>query len=584
MAKTKNKPQSLRSKMLVFMLICWLLPVALVVGSMSYYVFRSFNQRVEGEIADGLAVGLQISMDRLGSAAEKLRRTAYDGEVRGAWLQWQNGDFGWISLYSRTTKYLVSQYQSDERFPIVAFWFADDPETMRVGAFVEAAGGSFRQLSQFWEEDFSGAAELAKGLDTYVGFYENSGRLYMVRNLTNRFEVIGTQVIALDTDAFFGGLQQMALGQALCIWLDGNEIVLDGQTPNLADFGLTPEQKTAVQGKMKNGGRYCYDNIEGNGYSLSAIIQIDRSMLVEEFSGYRAILIVMAVLLAPMLILYYRLYENNITDPMRRLMGGAREVERGALGYQVEAEPKSREFRFVIDSFNHMSSQLRNQFEQIYREELSLRDARIKALQSQINPHFLNNTLEIINWEARINGNAKVSQMIEALSTLLDAAMDRDRRPEVRLREEISYINAYFFIADQRFGKRITVTRDIAPETLDLMVPRLILQPVVENALEHGIEPGAYGRISLRTWLSDDDLIIEVENDGALSSDDERRIRRLLSPDYDPSKESAYNLGIANVNQRLRIIYGPPSGLSIKRAEGVGVVARILIAKSNQGK
>ena len=97
----------------------------------------------------------------------------------------------------------------------------------------------------------------------------------------------------------------------------------------------------------------------------------------------------------------------------------------------------SKEFAYLGNSFNAMSDKLKNQFERIYKEELALRDAKIMALQSQINPHFLNNTLEIINWEARLADDVKVCQMLEALSTMLNAAMDRKHRPLIHLSEEM---------------------------------------------------------------------------------------------------------------------------------------------------
>ena len=121
-----------------------------------------------------------------------------------------------------------------------------------------------------------------------------------------------------------------------------------------------------------------------------------------------------------------------------------------------------------------MSGQLQSQFEHIYREELALRDARIMALQSQINPHFLNNTLEIINWEARMAGDVKVCGMLEALSTILTAAMDRDKRATVHLSQELMYVDAYLYIIKERLGKRLTVHKQIDPDTCLLYTSRCV--------------------------------------------------------------------------------------------------------------
>lgn len=574
----KHQPRSLRAKMLLLMLVCWLLPMAMVIGNMAYFMYSSYHNRAMEQISGDLATGLRITADQLDAAVSDILRPGYDGTIRDAWLKWSQGGSGWTSLYDSTARYLRNQYQRDARFPLVTFWFADAPEDMRVGLYIEEAGGSQKLLTGFWQEDFAAIREVAPGLGTYTGFYQGAEHIYLVRNLMNsRFQVIGTQTVALDMTVFTEGLSRLTWGSALCIWIDDYPVVVRGEAPEPQQLGLRPGEERSVSGTMSGGGRYYYNSIAGDGYKLSALLQVDRGQMLAGIQGYQIILIIMALLLGPMLLIYYRLYERNITKPMRLLMSGAAQIEGGDLGYQLRGHAGSMEFCYIIDAFNRMSGQLRAQFEHIYREELSLRDARIKALQSQINPHFLNNTLEIINWEARIGGNAKVSQMIEALSTLLDAAMDRDRRQEIRLSEELRYINAYLFIIDQRFGKRLTVTRDIAPDTLDCMVPRLILQPVVENAVEHGIGPAGTGQVALSARLEEDGLVLEVENDGVLSDEDKERISRLLSPDYDASKESSYSLGIANVNQRLRILYGPQSGLALHERAGGGIVARLLI-------
>ncbi|MEG2679543.1 MAG: histidine kinase, partial [Oscillospiraceae bacterium] len=193
----------------------------------------------------------------------------------------------------------------------------------------------------------------------------------------------------------------------------------------------------------------------------------------------------------------------------------------------------------------------------------------------------LNNTLEIINWEARLAGNAKVSKMIEALSTVLDAAIDREKRPEVHLGEEMAYVSSYLYIIGERFGKRLTITQSIAPDTLEWMVPRLILQPIIENAVEHGMGPAGAGEVIIRSYLEGENLILEIENTGVLSPEDQRHIQHLLDPDYDTGKESSKNIGISNVSQRLRILCGAESGLSIVQKDENRVIARLIVAKTD---
>lgn len=273
----------------------------------------------------------------------------------------------------------------------------------------------------------------------------------------------------------------------------------------------------------------------------------------------------MMLFLVPMLAFYLWMARKYLSRPMEQMMQGASEIEKGNLGYQMDEDMGSLEFEYLQESFNKMSSRLKYQFDHIYEEELALRDAKIMALQSHINPHFMNNTLEIINWEARLSGNEKVSKMIEALSTLMDAAIDRKKMPEVHLSEEMIYVNAYLYITAERLGKRLEIQKELPEDIMHNFVPRLIMQPIIENAIEHGIVPRGGGCVCIRGHRNADYLYLDIINDGEFSPEDEARVKRLLAPDYDTSRESSGNMGIANVNQRLRILYGEKCGLTIKR-------------------
>lgn len=225
-----------------------------------------------------------------------------------------------------------------------------------------------------------------------------------------------------------------------------------------------------------------------------------------------------------------------------------------------------------------MSSQLKSQFDKIYLEEIALRDAKIMALQSQINPHFLNNTLEIINWEARLNGNYKVSSMIEALSTMLGATMNRREQQFHSIAEEMAYADAYLYIIAQRFGTKFQCTKHIDERLLTLQVPRLIVQPIVENAVEHGIDISTKGSLEIRLYeRADGYLCIEIEDNGHLTKENKAKINRLLSKDAKPSGEKRVSLGIRNVDQRLKMIYGDDCGLFITGNEQENTVSTILL-------
>ena len=211
-----------------------------------------------------------------------------------------------------------------------------------------------------------------------------------------------------------------------------------------------------------------------------------------------------------LLILLVHFVYRNIYRPVDKLVEGMERLEQGNLGYHVEEQPANQEFKYLTTRFNDLSDQLKEQFERNNMEQIALHEARIKALQSQINPHFLNNTLELINWEARMADDKKVCQMIDALSVMLNAAMARGGKATVNMREEMSYIDAYLYIISQRFGQRLKVVREIQEEVWEAEVPRLILQPIVENAIEHGISLVSQGVMHIKLYLEGDRLIMDV--------------------------------------------------------------------------
>lgn len=562
--KKPKQTMSLRRQMVVIILVCWLLPVLMAVFIMGWYLISSLGQGAKQSLSEQFQVNLQMCADRVDSAVEASRLASYDSSIKDAWETYELD--GWYpALYKETQAFLNRQYGSDSRFQFSTFWFSENPEEMTLATSNGVSGSGYTEVRRFWSEDFEAAKTLALNLDTAVGFLERDGRVYLVRNLMDSdYRTMGVLVLALNFPYYFEDMGTLP-------WVSSVEVTL-GADAAIAVLGEIPADARDVIQAVS----------DGNGYKISARAGLNYGVLLAPFTAYIYLFVGMLLLLLPMLLITFQFFKQKVNEPVEKLMAGAAQIEQGKLGYQLSYQANSREFQYLIDSYNHMSGQLQHQFNRLYQEELALRDAHIKALQAHINPHFLNNTLEIINWEARMGENTKVSRMIESLSTVLDAALDRNRKPEVRLAEEMTYVNAYLYIITERFGKRINVSIDLPEALMDFKVPRLILQPVIENAVEHGIGPSGHGTVSIRGYKADGCLILEIENGGGLSAQDEAHIERLLAADYDAGRETSGNIGIANVNQRLRILYGDGCGLSIFRSEGSQVIARLRISVSEE--
>jgi signal transduction histidine kinase len=194
--------------------------------------------------------------------------------------------------------------------------------------------------------------------------------------------------------------------------------------------------------------------------------------------------------------------------------------------------------------------------------EKRLAEAKLQALQMQLNPHFLFNSLHSIS--ALVHQDAEAAdRMIVRLSDLLRAALESSDTQEVSLREELGILQRYLEIEQIRFGSRLTVKMNIAPDTLDARVPNLILQPLVENAIRHGIEPRAKpGCIELRSQREAGALTLEVCDNGTGLT---------ANP---PATEG---VGLSNTRARLQALYGEAHGFELRDAPGGGLLVRLII-------
>ena len=200
----------------------------------------------------------------------------------------------------------------------------------------------------------------------------------------------------------------------------------------------------------------------------------------------------------------------------------------------------------------------------LQEQEKLLMAARVEALASQINPHFLFNTLTSIS--SLIRSQPETARvLIVKLSGLLRRLL-RSQEHFVTLREELEAIDEYLDIEAMRFGPRLRIEKQIDPASLDVVVPSMLLQPIVENSIKHGLEPKlGEGRITIRSTRKDGHAIIDVIDDGVG-----------VSPD-DASRVKGTGIGLRNVNERLRVIYGSNYQLELDSLPGGGTCARIII-------
>ena len=570
----EQKRFSLKWGLLCIVALCWMLPIAAILAVSNYSVTTNIQQRIRETIDTSANYALDRIADSVSAAFDASRAASYDATIRRAYTDYQkSGDH--VALYDAVNAYLSRQYAYDNSFRATFLFFTEDPDTIyfannRAYSAVSNSPRTYRVNAH------DEVLKSYPSLGTDIRFLSSGAGLYMMRNIVdNSFKPYAVIIMECDPEVLLGSVRSIVWLESATVWLD------DIARPMTGGAALAPAEQDGVTADRGTRLSTVQRSAQVSGHTLRLIAVSDGAALTEEFNNATTLLIVCVLLAIPMLALIVWLFNRSVTRPVNALVGAAAHVEAGERGYQIAETPNSRELTRLTEHFNSMSRQLKLQFDRSYAEQLALQDARIKALRSQINPHFLNNTLEVIAWEARMSKDDKVCRMIEALSTMLGAATARGGAATGTVRQELTYVDAYLYIISERYGERLTIHKALAPETMDALVPCLILQPIVENAIEHGISLRDRGELWLRSRLAHGALILEVEHDGNLSADDQSQIDALLAWDGSSESETAdrERIGIRNVNRRIKLMYGETGGLSLSMAQPGRVLARIAVPR-----
>lgn len=244
-----------------------------------------------------------------------------------------------------------------------------------------------------------------------------------------------------------------------------------------------------------------------------------------------------------------------------------------------EAREMAGECNRMLDTIQNLTQTVIRKDKDILGAELERKQAELSFLQSQINPHFLCNTFDSIKGLAALHGETEIRSMANDLSLLFRYSIRPGER--VPLRDELDAVERYVRIQKTRFGQRFSVCYQIPEETKDISVPKMILQPLVENAIIHGVEVlDRDGRLVVESELSSGDLLLRVrDNGGGMEPEKLERMRRKLSgaqlsKDKDIVGYRA-GIGVVNVNNRIRLTYGEEYGVTIDSSPGQGTVVTL---------
>lgn len=334
--------------------------------------------------------------------------------------------------------------------------------------------------------------------------------------------------------------------------------------------GLTSKEagvyKTAFDAQG-NGRRQGYtivvSDVEENGWKIVSCVRTAR--LTASYNQVTLASILVISLLFLLFYLFSRYFLGQIITPLHTVVEGMKEMEEGNLTVHVEPAGQS-EIRTMIHSFNRMVRELKASIEENEQVQQKKHQAEVRALQSQINPHFLVNTLNSIRFMAQVSKFDGIRKMAEALIKILSCSF-RGSISFYTVREELDVLDSYLYLMKIRYSDGFEVVYDIDETCLDCKVPRLILQPIVENSIVHGLaeKEDDIGHLTVRLKASGDSLIFTVEDDGRGMTEEE--IRQLLTP-RERAEGDNTSIGVENVLSRLKLNFGSRYGIRMESQPG----------------
>jgi two-component system, sensor histidine kinase YesM len=410
-------------------------------------------------------------------------------------------------------------------------------------------------------------------------------KIAMVRTITNTntFEEAGLMVICINNstlERIYSGNQKTTEGSTIMLD-DKNNIVSfatsDKELLKKPDFSpLLPyiNSTTGYDVVTFNKVKFLItaSTIEQSGWKMVSMLPM--SALLKNLNSILTMTIIVIIACLIISLIMALLISKALTSPIKKLLTSMQKVKSGNFKEKVSFKYKD-EIGMLGAEYNDMIDNINTLIDKVYKLQIKEKEAELKALQAQINPHFLYNTLDTIFWKAERSNQKDISDMVYALSRLFRISLSRGNE-FIFLRSEKEFIEHYLLLQSKRFKQRLSYEIEIEDCILDYTIPKLIIQPFVENSIIHATEgDNDKSLIKISGRLCLDKLVFTVEDNGCGMS--EETINLLLSNKFSEDKKFQSSYAIRNVNQRLALYYNNNYALNISSNLGKGTKVEIEI-------
>jgi two-component system sensor histidine kinase YesM len=579
---------SIRSKIIIATMM--LVFISLFVSGC--FFFFNYYKLLVNNTYDSLDISiaqLQESVDKNLIKLESMTSTVVRNRQINAWL---NNDLDFTGnnndIYIKLNK-LMTELQSAlildnswlEEYIQSIHIFIDD---QHVQILTRNVMQSSDEKAKF--EEIKTYAEQINKTTIFVPPQNNKSNVYYIKKVTNYYDNPTMYIICEINQSFLSKELQRFSNLFFAyiadregkIFFSNNQAALGGKVPldvpsirkitQFSDlFSLFNQNRTELSVSKP---------LERREFTISFSIQRADlfGQIVDSIQDFVLISIVILIIFVALTVIILSTYTRVIPDVVNRLN------EISKQNYKVKM-PRYNDWQLdlISQTFNRMTTEIETLINKVYRNELLLKENEFKLLQSQMNPHFLTNTMTTISTGAYMRGEQKTYESISALNKFISGRLQSMMEPNfVTVESELKYIEIYLYLQSLRYTDRLNYSIEMQDlELLSMMIPRLIIEPIVENAVIHGIEDQIEtGRVDIVIKRENQDLVVVVTDNGKGFDASE------LYLEPKSSKKERQHIGMYNTNKRLQLIYGPEYGLQVTSQQGVGTQVTIRIPMTEQ--
>lgn len=568
-----------RSLSVLALLLVVLLAVVPVIVSAAYFATTT-SEKLENNARNTVDFYISQFTERSESILRSLRGSIYilttDPQISAAMrTPGMRSQSGWAAAEENATRIFANiGFDQDS---ITGIFLVQDEENyisvLRQGIY---SGATRRALDIYAEHSVQNNAR------SLVASGKHPGYVYLITDYLdiNFMAPLGKIIIEIAADRFVNSDYLTNVYPGAAVYLsDLSGTILFGDTSLPLAGSVTSHIPTSGNFITTDAGDYYYRSSRLGIYNLRVNVFVPNEEIFAAVNDTLrvytlfTILLLLATLVAGMGIYAW------VTRPLRQMVSGIEAVSSGDLNTRMPPTPY-RETEQVRQSFNSMAQHLQELFDEAYTKGLHLRQAEFIMLESQINPHFIFNVLEVINMRAMAAGQQDICRMVENLAQLIRSNILQKNRQKITFGQELQYVRYYLELQKERFGNALSYDIDLEDDNiLEYYLPKLTIQPVVENSVVHGLEnKRGGGQVRVSIWEEDTGIYVRVSDNGIGFDTTLLRLQRPLRE----AEEDHNHVALYNINRRIQILYGEEYGLSAHSTPGEGTEITLCLPVDTQ--